>query len=55
MLDVLPTEADQYLDSTNHCWCYLTQQVVGPDGLPANPENCTPGRACYVNSLNVVA
>jgi hypothetical protein len=55
MLDVLPTEEDQFLDSSNHCWCYQTQQVVGPDGLPVHPASCTPGRACYVNGLNDVA
>ncbi len=55
MLDVLPTEEDQFLDSSNHCWCYQTQQVVGPDGLPVHPASCTAGRACYVNSLNAFA
>ena len=55
MLDVLPTEEDQYLDSSNHCWCYQTQQVVGPDGLPVHPGDCRPGRGCYVNGLNAVA
>jgi hypothetical protein len=52
MLDVLPTEEEQFLDSTQHCWCCQTQQVVGPDGLPVHPTSCTPSRACYVNSLN---
>ncbi len=52
MLDVLPTDEEQYLDSSNHCWCYQTQQVVGPDGLPVHPGSCAPGRTCYVNSLN---
>jgi hypothetical protein len=52
MLDVLPTDEEQYLDSTNHCWCYQTQQVIGPDGLPVHPGDCTAGRTCYVNSLN---
>ena len=55
MLDVLPTEEDQFLDSTEHCWCYQTQQVVGPDSLPVHPSACRPGRSCYVNSLNEVA
>jgi hypothetical protein len=55
MLDVLPTEEEQFLDSTAHCWCYQTQQVVGPDGLPAEPSSCKPGRSCYVNSLNAFA
>ena len=54
MLDTLATEDAQYLDASNHCWCYQTQQVVGPDGLPVEPSNCTPGRPCYVNSLNAV-
>jgi len=52
MLDVLATDEDQYLDSSNHCWCYQTQQVIGPDGLPVHPGSCAPGRTCYVNSLN---
>ncbi len=55
MLDVLPTEEEQFLDSTNHCWCYQTQQVVGPDGGSVHPGSCQPGRACYVNSLNAFA
>jgi len=52
MLDVLPTEEEQFLDSTEHCWCYQTQQVVGPDNLPVHPSECRPGRSCYVNALN---
>jgi hypothetical protein len=52
MLDVLPTEEDQFLDSTQHCWCYQTQQVVGPDNLSVHPSECRPGRSCYVNALN---
>jgi hypothetical protein len=52
MLDVLATEEGQYLDASNHCWCYQTQQVVGPDGRQVAPQACTPGRSCYVSSLN---
>lgn len=51
MLDVMPTDESQYLDASNHCWCYQTQQVVGPDGRPVGPSGCTPGRSCYVSSL----
>jgi len=32
MIDALPTDASQYLDASNHCWCRMTQQVIGPDG-----------------------
>lgn len=52
MLDVMPTDETQYLDASNHCWCYRTQQVVGPDCLPVSPAGCTPGRSCYVSSLD---
>ena len=51
MLDGLATEADDYLDGSNHCWCRVTQQVVGPDGGKARPERCVPGRACYQSAL----
>jgi hypothetical protein len=51
MLDVLPTDAAQYLDDSAFCWCFKTQQVVGPDGSQASPEQCTPGRGCYRSAL----
>jgi hypothetical protein len=51
MMDVLATEAEQYLDSSNHCWCRLTQQVVGPDGGRVQPKRCVPGRSCYSSAL----
>jgi hypothetical protein len=51
MFDALATEASQYLDGSNHCWCYETQQVVGPDGNPVHPDNCQPGRPCYRSAL----
>ncbi len=47
----LATEADDYIDASNHCWCRVTQQVVGPDGSKARPERCGPGRACYQSAL----
>lgn len=51
MLDGLATEASQYLDASNHCWCRETQQVVGPDGGRVQPARCVSGRSCYSSSL----
>jgi hypothetical protein len=47
MLGVIATEASQYLDGSNYCWCRQTQQVVGPDGGRVHPDRCRPGRSCY--------
>jgi hypothetical protein len=55
MLDVLPTEAEHFYDPSGHCWCYHTQQPVGPDGHQVMPEKCTPGRSCYRSALGDVA
>jgi hypothetical protein len=54
MMDGLATEASQYLDSSNHCWCRETQQVIGPDGGRVRPEKCVPGRSCYTSALETV-
>ncbi len=54
MFDSLATEAEQYLDASNHCWCRETQQVTGPDGGRVHPESCNPGRACYTSALERV-
>ena len=51
MLDIIPTKAEQYLDPSGHCWCYHTQQVLGPDGQHVAPGACTPGRRCYRSAL----
>jgi hypothetical protein len=51
MSDGLATDASQYLDSTEHCWCRETQLVVGPDGGRARPSRCVPGRSCYSSAL----
>ena len=51
MLDAVATEASQYLDASNHCWCRETQQVVGPDGGRVRPSLCVAGRTCYTSSL----
>ena len=51
MIDALPTEASQYLDASNHCWCRVTQQVIGPDGGSVHPESCVAGRDCYTSAF----
>ncbi|PYS81227.1 MAG: hypothetical protein DMF67_17595 [Acidobacteria bacterium] len=51
MTNGLATNAGQYLDSTEHCWCRETQLVVGPDGARAHPSRCVPGRSCYGSAL----
>jgi hypothetical protein len=51
MLNSLPTEASHYIDDSDHCWCYVTQQVIGPDGGKVHPERCVAGRGCYRSAL----
>ena len=52
MMGVIPTEADQYLDGSNHCWCRETQQAIGPDGGIAQPEHCIASRSCYSSAFD---
>jgi hypothetical protein len=49
--DGVATEAAQYLDGSDSCWCFRTQQPIGPDGNKVYPDRCTPGRACYKSAL----
>jgi hypothetical protein len=51
LLDRIATSAEDYLDASEHCWCYHTQQVVGPDGNIVMPQRCTPARSCYRSAL----
>ena len=51
MIDVMPTDASQYLDGSNHCWCRETQQAIGPDGGMAQPEHCISNRSCYSSAF----
>ena len=53
MIDAVPTEAEHYLDGSNHCWCRETQQVIGPDGGMAQPDHCVPGRSCYSSAFEL--
>jgi hypothetical protein len=32
---------------SGHFWCVHTQNILGPDGAVATPEECKPGRICY--------
>ena len=47
------TEAEDYLDESDHCWCFVTQQVIGPDGRQVGPYRCTQGRACYRSAFGL--
>ena len=51
MLDTIATEVEHYMDPSGHCWCYHTQQPIGPDGSQVMPEECRPGRKCYRSAL----
>ena len=55
MRDTLPAVAADYLDASNHCWCRVTQQVIGPDGSPADPDSCITGRTCYSSAFEAGA
>ena len=33
--------------SGSHCWCNLTQTVVGPDDRLVQTDKCNPSRSCY--------
>jgi hypothetical protein len=50
--DQIAGNAEDYLDASGHCWCYHTQQVVGPDGRFVEPNRCVPGRSCYRSALD---
>lgn len=32
---------------SEHCWCNMTQHIIGPDQEDVDRPNCTPGRECY--------
>jgi hypothetical protein len=42
-----PEQAADFIDGSNHCWCFLTMQVVGPEGALVHPEACRADRICY--------
>ncbi|MGC4031985.1 MAG: hypothetical protein QM754_09675 [Tepidisphaeraceae bacterium] len=51
MLDTIPTQPEQYMDPSGHCWCHHTQQPLGPDGDYVGPHECGPGRSCYRSAI----
>lgn len=51
LLDAIPTDPEQYYDPSGHCWCYHTQQPIGPDGQAVMPETCDVNRKCYRSAL----
>jgi hypothetical protein len=51
MLDRLAASAEDYIDGANHVWCFETQEVIGPDNCRVAPDNCIPGRSCYVSAV----
>jgi hypothetical protein len=55
LLTTFPSEAGQYLDDSNHCWCYLTQEPIGPDGEKVSPYRCVSTRGCYRSALEELA
>jgi hypothetical protein len=52
MLHSLPTKPADFYDPSGHCWCYHTQQPIGPDGELVMPERCGPDRNCYRSALS---
>jgi hypothetical protein len=32
---------------SQHCWCNLTQHVIGPDDQHVDRRACTDGRGCF--------
>lgn len=34
-------------EGSKHCWCNLTQHVLGPDHQEVSREACVAGRGCY--------
>lgn len=46
-LTAIPTRPEDIVDASNHCWCRVTQQVIGPDGSRVRATTCNSGRECY--------
>ncbi len=38
---------DPFAGGNHHCWCHITQHVVGPDQELVERDRCVPGRDCY--------
>ncbi len=44
-----PAEIEQM--GSGHCWCNLTQHVLGPDSLSVERRDCNANRMCYEPTL----
>jgi hypothetical protein len=42
-----PRREEDLLDASCHTWCGLTQEALGPDQQPTDPDDCRAGRACF--------
>jgi hypothetical protein len=49
----LPRTREEALDGSGWCWCGRTEQILGPDRAVAHPEDCRPGRSCYLSPLDL--
>jgi hypothetical protein len=38
---------DKAAEQGAHCWCNLTQHILGPDQADVQRQTCVPGRTCY--------
>ncbi len=38
---------DEDEGGSQHCWCNITQHVIGPDKKDVDRETCGPSRECY--------
>ena len=52
LLDSIPLQESDLLDGSGHCWCYHTQQPIGPDGQHVTPDLCGSERSCYRSALS---
>jgi len=43
----LPRVESDVLDASNDCWCFHTQQILGPDREIVRPADCQAGRSCF--------
>ena len=44
-----PAEIEQM--GSGHCWCNLTQHVLGPDNTTVERRECNANRTCYEATL----
>jgi hypothetical protein len=46
---VTGTQTPKHPDESGgqHCWCNLTQHIIGPDEKDVDARRCGPGRDCY--------